>query len=364
MNDFKIKQFLASLTAMIAICAMAQSHGIHWPQDGDRVVKTQYEFVAVEADSTVWDFSHAVETGREHAMQWLNLGDTVLVRVEQGIQFSYRMQGDTLLWLGYENPLLGMRDSIAPIAKMPVMVMGDSVASPYYFHGKYSGNHAVDMTGTHVVQIKSLGTLILPNDTIYDAMLVREVTDGKVRVSPELTDSPISADNDSLMRHVEIIDRWYSPMHRYPVAENVTNTFYMSGEQLQQTRASYLCSPDEQELALGDLITPRKNTPRQQTGAPSNDGNDFGSGNNLPLGDRLAVNMCDGQVSIAVNGTDGTEVAVVLSDIQGRVWASQAGKTQGGLWQGVVDTSHLSAGDYLLHVASGEETEVKRFKIR
>ena len=341
-----------------------QPPGIHWPQNGDRVVKTHYEFVTVDTDSAVWDFSHAVETGREHTMQWLNMGDSVLVRVEQGNQFTYQMRGDSLLWLGYENPLLGMRDSIAPVAEMPMMTLGDSVSTPYYFHGKYSGNHAVDMTGTHVVQNKSLGTLILPTDTIHNAMLVREVTDGKVRVSSELTDSPISADDDSLMRHVEVIDRWYSPAHRYPVAENVISTFYVLGEQRQQTRATYLCSPDEQELALGDVIAPRQNTPRQQQNTPSDNGSDVVLGNDLPLSDRLAVNMGDGQVSIAVNGNDGTEVAIVLSDIQGRVWASQAGKTQGGLWQCVVDTSHLSVGDYLLHIASGEETEVKRFKIR
>lgn len=364
MNDFRIKQYLASLIAMIAICAMAQSHGIHWPQDGDRVVKTQYEFVAVEADSTVWDFSHAVETGREHTMQWLNMGDSVLVRVEQGNQFTYQMRGDSLLWLGYENPLLGMRDSIAPVAKMPMMTLGDSVPTPYYFHGKYSGNHAVDMTGTHVVQNKSLGTLILPTDTIHNAMLVREVTDGKVRVSSELTDSPISADDDSLMRHVEVIDRWYSPAHRYPVAENVTNTFYVQGEQRQQTRATYLCSPDAQELALGDVTTPRQNAPRQPQGASLNNGSGMSWGDNLPLGERLAVNVGDGQISIAVSGNDGTDVAIILSDIQGRVWASQTGKMLGGLWQSTVNTSHLPTGDYLLHVASGEETEVERFKIR
>ena len=327
-----------------------QPPGTHWPQNGDRVVKTHYEFVTVDTDSAVWDFSHAVEsavwdfshaveTGREHTMQWLNMGDSVLVRVEQGNQFTYQMRGDSLLWLGYENPLLGMRDSIAPVAEMPMMTLGDSVSTPYYFHGKYSGNHAVDMTGTHVVQLKALGTLILPNDTISDAMLVREVTDGKVRVSPELTDEPISLDNDR------------------------SSTFYVQGELRQQTHATYLCTPDVQELALGDVVRPRQNAPRQSHGTPLVGGDSDASGNNISLGERLAVNVAGGHVDVAVSGTDGTDVTVILSDLQGRVWVSRSGKTQGGLWQGSVSTGHLPTGDYLLHVASGEETEVKRIKI-
>lgn len=349
------------ITATIA--ATAQSTDLHWPQDGDRVVKTHYEFVTVDTDSAVWDFSHAIATGSEHSMQWVNLGDSVLVRIEQGNQYTYRTQGDTLLWLGYENPLLGMRDSIAPIAMLPVMQLGDSVASPCYFKGKYSGNHAVDMAGTHTVKLMRQGTLILPNDTINDAMLVREVTDGKVRVSPELTDAPISASQDSLLRHVEVTDRWYSPSHRYPVAENVTSTFYVQGELRQQTRATYLCTPDVQELALGDVVRPRQNAPRQSHGTPLAGGDSDASGNNMSLGERLAVNVAGGHVDVTVSGTDDTNVTVILSDLQGRVWASRSGKTQGGLWQGAVDTGHLPTGDYLLHVASGEETEVKRIKI-
>ncbi len=350
------------ITATIA--ATAQSPDLHWPQDGDRVVKTHYEFVTVDTDSAVWDFSHAIETGHEHTMQWLNMGDTVLVRIERGNQYTYRTQGDTLLWLGYENPLLGMRDSIAPIAMLPVMQPGDSVASPCYFKGKYSGNHAVDMAGTHTVQLMRQGTLILPNDTITDAMLVREVTDGKVRVSPELTDAPISSDNDSLLHRVEVTDRWYSSSHRYPVAENVTGTFYVQGELRQQTRATYLCTPDVQELALGDVVRPRQNAPRQSHGTPLAGGDSAASGNNISLGERLAVNVAGGHVDVAVSGTDGTDVTVILSDLQGRVWASRSGKTQGGPWQGSVSTSRLRAGDYLLYVANGEETHVERIKIK
>lgn len=342
--------------------SIAQSINLHWPQDGDRVVKTHYEFVTVDTDSAVWDFSHAIETGHEHTMQWLNMGDTVLVRIERGNQYTYRTQADTLLWLGYENPLLGMRDSIAPIAMLPTMQPGDSVASPCYFKGKYSGNHAVDMTGTHTVQLMRQGTLILPNDTITDAMLVREVTDGKVRVSPELTDAPISSDNDSLLRHVEATDRWYSPSHRYPVAENVTGTFYVQGELRQQTRATYLCTPDVQELALGDVVQPRQNAPHRTNG-PAKGYADH-SGNIPPLGERLTVSTGNGQVAVCVSVSDSTDVTAVLSDIQGRVWSTTGGCTQGGSWQGVINTSQLPTGSYLLHVANGAEIHVERVVVR
>lgn len=358
----QIRQFIVLILLISPFLGHGQIHSIHWPQDGDRVVKTQYEFVTVDTDSTVWDFSHAIETGHEHTMLWLNLGDSVMVRIERGNQYTYRMQGDTVLWLGYENPLLGMRDSIAPVAWLPSMTIGDSVATPFYFCGKYSGNHAVDMTGEHSMQAKGIGTLILPTDTIHGALLMREVTDGKVRLSPEQTDAPISSDNDSLLRHVEITDRWYSPSHRYPVAENVTGMFLMHGEQKHLSRATYLCTPDVQELALGELVLPRQNAPVHSNGAFSDKGHGFDS--HLPLADRLTVNVGNGEVSVAVSGIDGSEVAVVLSDLQGRVWSSQTGKAQDGAWQGTVSTSQLPTGDYLVHITNGEETHVERIRIK
>ena len=48
-------------------------------------------------------------------MQWINLGDSVFVKIENGMQSNFRIQNDTLYWAGYENPLLRVEDSIAPI---------------------------------------------------------------------------------------------------------------------------------------------------------------------------------------------------------------------------------------------------------
>lgn len=111
-----IKPLILSLLVGIASIAKAEINGtFHWPRSGDMVTKQHYEFVEMAADTTLWDFSQAIETGKSHDMRWLTLGDTVLVRFERGAQSTFTVHGDSLLWRSHESPLIGMRDSIAPL---------------------------------------------------------------------------------------------------------------------------------------------------------------------------------------------------------------------------------------------------------
>ena len=82
--------YLKNLCLFISITAMSAfadtSFTIHWPHHGDRVMKTHYEFVDVPSDTTIWDFSHAIETGERHEMHWVSIGDSLWVKIEQGVQ--------------------------------------------------------------------------------------------------------------------------------------------------------------------------------------------------------------------------------------------------------------------------------------
>ena len=83
---------LLTIIALLSINAYPNngiSSSVHWLANGDKVTKTHYEFVDMPTDTTVWDFSHAIETGESHDMRWLNLGDFLLVRIEQGSQSTY-----------------------------------------------------------------------------------------------------------------------------------------------------------------------------------------------------------------------------------------------------------------------------------
>lgn len=87
MNELNRRNNVVMLL-LVGITLMASAgvrESIHWPRSGDRVTKSHYEFVEMPADTTVWDFSHAIETGKSHDMRWMNMGDSLLVRIERGL---------------------------------------------------------------------------------------------------------------------------------------------------------------------------------------------------------------------------------------------------------------------------------------
>lgn len=349
------------LICIIAVSAFAEtSSTIHWPHHGDRVTKTHYEYVDVPSDTTIWDFSHAVETGDRHEMRWINLGDTLLVKIEQGVQSVYQLQDDTLFWNGYENALLCVRDSIAPVDALNAVVNGCGASSPLYYKGSYSGNHAIDMIGNYSVGISEYGTLILPNDTVENVLCITATKSCLERVSEHKNEIPIHEDNDSLLREVEILKRWYSPLYRYPLAENVSCGYYSNQVLLQKFEMTYLCSPEEQEYALVLLGTPE---------SLSRKGIEQGSNGTLPgisgssnLADRVSITQSRNQIDVMINqsGTDNKEFVVLLCDVQGHVFQSSKQRASGII---SFNKGNLNAGVYIIEVANGNDIVSKRIYV-
>lgn len=365
---------MKKLLIQVAICLIASAcfsatisdvrGSIYWPHHGDRVKKTHYEYVLLPIDTAVWDFSRANEVGKRHEMRWLNLGDTLLVCLELGTQSIYQLQGDSLFWNGYENALFGVHDSIAPVGALTALITCSNISTPLYFHGRYSDNHAVDMVGHHDVRLGRTGTLILPNDTLDNILCVRIVKDCLIRLSRHLDDNPINEDLDSLIHEVETTDRWYSPYHRYPIVENIKRCYYSGSELLKENAMTYMCSPDEQEYALGRLADPEI----LMRNAPSKSGNPHQSalGTDCSLADRVTIMQNGETIDVSVNGTEGCSdiVSMVLCDINGRVWSSHNGNIRNGYWQCEINTASLSPGYYLVHVMNGEERIVERIRIK
>lgn len=362
MNYFKQLCLLLSITT---VSAFADTNSIiHWPHHGDKVMKTHYEYVDVPVDTTIWDFSHAIESGDRHEMRWINLGDTLLVKIEQGVQSIYQLHGDSLFLNGYETSLVCVLDSIAPVDVLTALAKKRSISTPMYFHGSYSGNHAIDMSGAQMIMISEPGTLILPNDTLDNICCVTTTKDCLVRVSENKCDAPIHNVSDSLLREVDIINQWYSPVYRFPLAENMSRRYYAGGTLLQESEITYLCVPDEQEYSLGVLCDPET----MLKNAASKDAN-YNRNNiktNNSLADCLTVlQNCD-RIDVTVNGFGNRngEVSVLLCDVQGRVWYFQNGNVDEGCWQCEIVTTPLPPGYYLLQFINENEKHVERIMIK
>lgn len=369
MNYFKQLCLLLSITA---VSAFADTNSIlHWPHHGDKVMKTHYEYVDVPVDTTIWDFSHAIESGDRHEMRWINLGDTLLVKIEQGVQSVYQLHGEILYWNGFENALLCVRDSIAPVDALNVLINGCGVSSPFYFHGSYSGNHAIDMIGNYSVALSENGKLILPNDTVDNAFCVTATRSCLERVSEHKKENPINEDADTLLREIEVVKRWYSPLYRYPLAENISCSYYSNQVLLQQSEMTYLCSPEEQEYSLGMLCDPEtflRNALGYDTNSNSN--SNYGIlGTNSSLADLVSIMQEQDNIIVSINGgkgdsngsDDGSDrFMVLLCDVHGRVFHYS---TIDGCGSISINTGCLLSGVYLIAIACGDKVETLRIMI-
>ena len=358
------------ITLIVVYCALVfvartqVLYQVHCPHNGDRVTKTGYEWMDFPSDTTVWDMSHAVETGESREMRWRVLGDSIFVRTESGAQYTYRMHGDTLWHTSSENRLTQLRDSVPCAFLHFPFLAGDTLRSPFYHHGRYSGNNAVAAAGWSTIEGVAVGTLILPSDTVSGVLLVQQTCESRVRVSPFAEAAPISYETDSLLRHVERQRWWYAPGYRYPLAESRESVF-LSGAAVQgRNHSMHLCSPAEQEYALGAMPNEAMRNPSM---SPSlrYDAGDLADTSPTVLPGELSVSRQDGGVEVTYTPEEDCRMEMVLTDALGRVFAARQSQSVSSGQRNIsrLSTAGLPAGVYLLYIGNGKQRQVERITV-
>ena len=163
---------------------------------------------------------------------------------------------------------------------------------------------------------------------------------------------------DSLLREVEVTMQWYSPLYRYPLAENVSTAYYRGQEQLSRSEQTYLCSPDEQEYSLGTLCVPDPLLKNDLLERSSLAGGTAGQAS--PLASRVTIEKDGGRVDVMIDGlgNGASEFTVMLCDVQGRVYQYQKGRASERI---SMDTGSLNAGYYFIEVSDGNEVTTRGF---
>ena len=229
------------------------------------------------------------------------------------------------------------------------------------------------MIGNYSVELSEYGTLILPNDTVENVLCITATKNCLERVSEHKKENPINEDADTLLREIEVVKRWYSPLYRYPLAENISCSYYSNQVLLQQSEMTYLCSPEEQEYSLGMLCDPEtflRNALGYDTNSDSNSNSNYGIlGTNSSLADLVSVMQEQDNIIVSINGgkgdsngsDDGSDRFMVLfCDVQGHVFHYS---TIDGCGSISINTGSLSSGVYLIAIACGDKVETIRIII-
>lgn len=362
----KILSFALLLAHVATMGQGVLTFDCHVPRHGDRVTTIEVESLSTESsvsDQTVWDFSHAVATGSRPVVRYANWGDTLVVRYDRDRQFVYGLCGDSVRCVGQEYAFAGLRDTLrAHVLRYPLS-LGDSVSSPFHLEGDYCHSNALFWSGTLTTVADALGTLILPDDTITDALRVRQVREGAVWIGRGL-DRPsfVEVEGLPLCRQERFL--WYSSRSRYPVAEVETETFLSSGgDVVREMSTSRLCPPSLQEY---ELEPPRCSRPRSAPPVSTASGSSSG-------GDLLAARISEIEVNVEgsqavfsyslIDG-DGT-VEALLCDSQGRVYGSMPPRVEpSGRHCHSLSTEGLPSGTYLISVRTGNDRAVRHFIVK
>ncbi len=343
---------------------------IHWPSDGDKVSKKHYEYIGLVNDTlSIWDFSKAIETGESHSMQWINVGDSILVKKEMGTQLTYNVANNEIILKSYENPLLELNDSIPLLLNIKRGVK-QCTSVPFSFHGAYCGNNYVSYKGVLYTDTSEEGILILPNDTIEDVVRITQKLDGVMLVSdrkqPDLKSD--SDDMDNGHTHVVVIDKWYSPSFKYELVENLSDLYYFNNEIVREAYATFMCPPEEQEYCLNIDYIPSRSIKKSHT-SKKDKHNDNDSDVRIDnLNNAVSVIFKDGVIFVKVIDYKNSKIenaSGVLCDQLGRVWKTFSKiDFADGEWQMPIRPSELPQGNYVLYLSVGEVSLSKKLVIQ
>lgn len=334
------------------------------------------DFVILSDSAVVWDFSHSAVSSDYRISRWRNFGDSVLVRIENGSQWIYNIRHDSIFLESHENKLMSLSDSVSPLIGYSTLSLSDGISSPFYFKGKYSGENALTLTGQYSVEAHTYGTLILPDDTLNNVLLTRHINDGVLTVSDTRNNMEHSyKDVNLLHRRYETL-QWWSENYRHPLLEAQIVSYFNGGQLINKQATALLYSPDAQEYALANTMTPNRQTlqsrERQKTSATNSaNRNGFSS-----LGNPISVFIDNGVAHVNFNlsnlqltqseNVNTAEISVVLCDLQGRVYArgNISDADNCGAITEDISVSNLPSGEYILYVGAGEYKESTRLHIK
>ena len=354
-------------------------------RSGDKLTKQQMEFKKpgeAGADQ-YWDFSQLKTINENYQVSYLDYLDSLVVDREQRTLYKYSLKGDSLLFVGFENPVT-IINHLKPELHLVFPVRYEDHHQDYYYGtGNYGGQLDVTLSGKFSSHADAYGTIVLPGgDTLRNVFRVhytkKQLEKKLPHYSFSVPDSIFSTDSieyrlatDTLWTQTDTY-RWYAEGYRYPVFETIENTLYLHQQPHFQSATSFYYPPHEQYYGLdndSDNSDKREriasDEENNQTGKDKSKRRNSGSNGSADTGlqpgqEDLTYNISQNsnkdQVTVEYTLNEDAEVSIILFDMQGRQLSSSAKMKQAkGSYLETVSIHKYQGKEFLLRIVVNEK---------
>lgn len=207
---------------MVTICAFvvntlaakdfAITSSAQMPRVGDSYPVDKVELHELESVSkgSIWDFSTATIIDGSQKITYEAIDTLTLVQKLDHNRRMLRVSGDSLLWAGFENRKVYLKDSVPALVFRYPFSYKDSISSPYHFIGQLRIDRAISDVGYATCVADAHGTLILPGfDTIANILRVRSefVSNSDIKFRKSQLNKCFT---DTLPKSITRIYEWYA----------------------------------------------------------------------------------------------------------------------------------------------------------
>ena len=207
------------------------------------------------ASVQTWDFSSANIVEGDLALKRRAVNDSVFIDSWLGMNYTRVKRGDLVFLIARNNRLVSAQDTLGAIETIAPVTAGNHAACEYGFSGNYSKELQMMEKGHSQTTFDSMGTLILPNDTIDGVKRIRTDKIYKVIVDDSVSGEIFESIQMTLPEVSETTFRWLMPDDDFPLAVITEYAVTSNGEIIDQGQTAYIA-----DVPKRDNHTPKRAT--------------------------------------------------------------------------------------------------------
>lgn len=189
-----------------------------------------------------WDFRDAVAEKRGIKRLVYHESDSLISILQEGNTLRYRIDRDTLFFIGQRNRISSVADSAGRAELINPTIPYDMVVCDYSLGGLYGQGHRMSQIGSSSGGIDAVGKiLVAPNDTITSVKRFHRHDVSTVKIHAN------KADTLQSYRLEQDEYRWFVNDYFSTIAELTQNRYYDGNNLLGESVTAYMLDSDEIE---------------------------------------------------------------------------------------------------------------------